>query len=195
MYVLDERLLPATGAPVQCTRCAHVFNAKPQGAPSIKEASGTQLFGLPEPPSSPKAPLSETQIFGMPAIPAAAPQPPPKGAAPDIRATIAFGMPAFRPRELPPDQHPALPPAPKPGAAMSRETQVFGGPAAPKVTETFGRPVGATRLEDTVVGAAPKDPAPAADRGFDVRRTAVFGLGPVQASPSAPSPAVRQPTR
>jgi len=43
VYELDERILPPTGAPVQCTRCQHVFHAFPP------QAAGRTLAGQPPP--------------------------------------------------------------------------------------------------------------------------------------------------
>ncbi|HZA14937.1 MAG TPA: zinc-ribbon domain-containing protein, partial [Myxococcaceae bacterium] len=40
-YELDERVLPPGGAPVQCTRCSHVFTAEPPR----REVQATQVFG------------------------------------------------------------------------------------------------------------------------------------------------------
>ncbi|RUO93647.1 tetratricopeptide repeat protein [Corallococcus sp. AB018] len=57
-YVLDARLLPPSGASVQCTRCGHVFMASPTGvmapAPKIPPAGGGDRTGA----------QSSTQIFG-----------------------------------------------------------------------------------------------------------------------------------
>ncbi|RKH31354.1 tetratricopeptide repeat protein [Corallococcus sp. CA041A] len=57
-YVLDARLLPPSGASVQCTRCGHVFMASPTGVmaptPKIPPAGGGDRTGA----------QSSTQIFG-----------------------------------------------------------------------------------------------------------------------------------
>ncbi len=77
-YVLDENVIPPGGAPVQCTRCGHVFVATPEpkrttqifgstrpageGAP---QRSGTQVFGVAKPASDgAPEPSRTTQIFG-----------------------------------------------------------------------------------------------------------------------------------
>jgi len=46
VYELDERILPPTGAPVQCTRCQLVFHAFPP------QAAGRTLAGQPAPAAS-----------------------------------------------------------------------------------------------------------------------------------------------
>ncbi len=63
VYELDEKLVPAEGALVQCTRCEHVFTAKRPG--------------VAEPPRAPepRAPAAATRPPGEPP-PAAPPEPP-----------------------------------------------------------------------------------------------------------------------
>jgi predicted Zn finger-like uncharacterized protein len=167
-YVLDERLLPAAGAPVQCTRCAHVFTAKP-GAPSAKDASGTQIFGMAT-PGAPKAaeppkPAASTQVFGKPLAPASAsPQKRPSG-------TQVFGKPIVPAQAAPAEPSTPFDPPPK--------------PFDPKATQAFGRPL--APQGDVPSDLRPTLPAEAfTSGGFPVRRgTQVFGapLVPPAASP------------
>ncbi|HYX91919.1 MAG TPA: zinc-ribbon domain-containing protein, partial [Myxococcaceae bacterium] len=90
-YELDERVLPPGGAPVQCTRCSHVFTAHAPSRPGY----ATRIFGAPQIPvtDSPEAddapepppPEERTQIYGR----NAAPEPTPSSAG--SRATQIFG--------------------------------------------------------------------------------------------------------
>jgi len=89
-YELDESRLPPSGAPVQCTRCQHVFRAFPPGA------GGRTWIGQPPAPA--------------PAEPAAA-APPPKPSPP----VAAAKSPAPEPKR--PVRAPGPPRAPPPADA------------------------------------------------------------------------------
>jgi predicted Zn finger-like uncharacterized protein len=191
-YALDERLIPPGGAPVQCTRCSHVFTAMPPGAAPPPAASlphagnKTQLFGTaasaaPAPPAAPAAPAarSNTQMFGT----AAAASPRPSGlkpagqmpAAPSISTTQVFGM---------------APEPPPPGgvrvggaASAPRQPQVFASapapalPPEPRTTQMYG-------------GSQP--PPPAAPPAPSISSTQVFGMLP---DLDPPAPAARGSTQ
>jgi predicted Zn finger-like uncharacterized protein len=74
-YVLDDGLVPPGGAPVQCSRCGHVFTAnaavpakaatqfleKPASAPLPPPRAATEVFGASA--TGPKG-RSPTQVFG-----------------------------------------------------------------------------------------------------------------------------------
>src|SRR6266849_3232907 len=100
-YDLDDRLVPAGGAPVQCTSCKHVFIAT---GPAQKPAPLAPAPASPRPP--PVMDSSQTQIFGR--APAKAlgsvPRPP-------MRVAGAVPKPA---------------PDPKPLGLSSDQTQIFG---------------------------------------------------------------------
>src|SRR5271169_2347347 len=119
-YALDDRLVPPGGAPVQCTRCGHVFIAyRPGDAPA---ADSQSKGGAPAP-----APPPRTKVFGGT---------PPGRTPPAVSPTPAFGTTNAPPGPssvnqtqvfggLSPDAV-ATPPPPEAG-----RTQVFGGAAAP----------------------------------------------------------------
>src|SRR5450432_2515390 len=80
-YALDDRLVPAGGAPVQCTRCGHVFIAYRPGegpapgapskadAPSPPPTGGTQVFGGTAPSRAPAAGVAPAPSTNSPAAP------------------------------------------------------------------------------------------------------------------------------
>ncbi|HEY1904527.1 MAG TPA: zinc-ribbon domain-containing protein [Myxococcaceae bacterium] len=192
-YVLDDRLVPTGGAPVQCTRCGLVFTAQradapgaaaPQPSPSGTLAFGsaarsagpirTEAYGQSPPPAA-----ASTQVFGAGPAAAAPPTPPPGGggtqvfgASPAASRTQVFGAGSA-----------ARPPAPPPPPAPANRTQVFGGGAMPGVPP---EPPGPARTQ--VFGGAPPPaheapPAPA--------RTQVFGGAAGRPPQAAPPPAMR----
>lgn len=178
-YALDERLIPAGGAPVQCTRCGHVFTAMPPGAPAPApkaDAHKTMIFGTggnaPPPPSAP--PRASTQMFGA----SAAVAPPAPERSP---TTQVFGAPRA-PSGLPGVQVPS--PAVAPNAP--KVTQMFGGVQV----QVQGPSVSASALDRPGAqifgaGAVPQVPGPtAAPAGPKV--TQMFGAGQVPGA-SAPS--------
>ena len=57
-YTLDDSVIPPEGAPVQCTRCGHVFIAAAPKKLGVQQPSpgSTQVFGMAE--------RSSTQVFG-----------------------------------------------------------------------------------------------------------------------------------
>ena len=165
-YELDARLIPSVGAPVQCTRCGHVFTVLPDGsvvhsapAPAFgagtgedPRRSGTQVFGvLPAPgegpvregtlvfgqaPGAHEPPREGTLVFGQA-----------RGAAPELEprtSTQVFGavaLPELEPRTGTQVFGAVAPPL---GAAPGSKTQVFGavaphpGEPPPSKTQVFG---------------------------------------------------------
>lgn len=162
VYLLDDKLIPAGGAPVQCTRCGLVFTARPARssppavrppAPAVRRAPGgnpapakraTQGPGQPTPPQG-------TQIFGsVPSLVAAA-----NRDAGDATLVVSPGR--------------------APGAEGEEEsigTMIFGSPPRPSLGET-PRPSSRAAASGSTAAAHTED---AGDSG----RTMVFG------SPSRP---------
>lgn len=189
-YVLDEKLIPASGAAVQCTRCSHVFTAFPPradaqatvleeeptttrrktavAAPANRPANQTMVFGAqpgaasPAPaPSKPSSPVNQTMVFGVqPGAAPAAPAKPPSAA----NQTMMFGAPAAS----------GPVPAASPSSRPANQTMVFGTPAGQQLASA----------PPPVQAPAPA-PAPAANQ------TMVFGTPAGQAAarePAAPQP-------
>jgi len=106
VYELDEKLLPAGGAPVQCSRCQYVFTAYP--APAAARPAPTPVpTPAPEPPA------------GAPARPATRA---PRAAPPAGESRTADGRPI---RKVPfPDEEPT------PSPAVARN---LARPAPPKI--------------------------------------------------------------
>jgi predicted Zn finger-like uncharacterized protein len=163
-YELDERVLPAGGAPVQCTRCSHVFTAHPPPRPG----HGTQIFGSPNVApgdGSPAAPDSDS------AQPGDEFEPPP----PEERTQIYGRTTAARAGSpsAPSPSTQIFGSAAPPDVASSQRTQIFGagsleatspqleGRAAER-TQVFGRvtePVGdAADFFDSLPAAPTGDP-------------------------------------
>ncbi|MDP1920159.1 MAG: zinc-ribbon domain-containing protein [Myxococcales bacterium] len=166
-YVLDETLIPAAGAAVQCTRCSHVFTAFPPGAsaaPLLDEEPTTTkrkaaTSGIPQ-----GRPANQTMVFGT----GAAAEPPAPPAQRPANQTMVFGT------------GPAQPP---PAAAKPNQTMVFG--AQPVPAPPAQRPANQTMVFGTAAGqqqaAQPAAPSSAANQ------TLVFGASPV-APPAANAP-------
>lgn len=192
-YVLDETLIPAAGAAVQCTRCSHVFTAfppKPDAqATVLEEEPTTTKRRTPAAAGIPQGgrPANQTMVFGTGAVPPpAAPQPP---AGRPGNQTMMFGgggAVAPPPQPPPPQQRPA------------NQTMVFGTPAGqqqaahqpapshanPNQTLVFGAsPVAPPAAQNMAFGtaagqqAAAREPAPHAN--VPANQTLVFGNSPV----------------
>jgi predicted Zn finger-like uncharacterized protein len=173
-YVLDDALIPPQGTPVQCTRCGHVFTAKPGAGdapapiaaappPVEKGANNTVMFGAVAAPGPvPKVPppaANQTMVFGTPS---ATSQPPPPRAASPSNQTMVFGTQAA-----------TQPPGPVPKVNPSSQTMVFGqSPSRPAATAAFGTPAAQPPA------APPKPPL--------ASQTMVFGTQ--QATAQAPPP-------
>ncbi|WP_281248524.1 zinc-ribbon domain-containing protein [Stigmatella aurantiaca] len=186
-YDLDPRLLPPTGASVQCTRCSFVFTATPSGQ--------VLLPGQPSSPAAPKATggvppsvLNSTLLFGAPpARPAAPASPaPPEDVTPVYGTSVQAGAeegektPAFG------TAHP-----PQAAAAALNKTQTFGGPPARPTAETT-QAFGAASIPRT-------PPSPSTTQAFGAASiprtppspstTQAFGAASI---PQAPSPSTTQ---
>lgn len=165
-YVLDETLIPAAGAAVQCTRCSHVFTAFPPGvsaAPLLDEEPTTTkrkaaTSGIPQ-----GRPANQTMVFGT----GAAAEPPAPPAQRPANQTMVFGT------------GPAQPP---PAAAKPNQTMVFG--AQPVPAPPAQRPANQTMVFGTAAGQQSAQPPAAPSHGAGAaNQTLVFG-----ASPSANPP-------
>src|SRR5262252_3940099 len=86
LYELDDRLIPPSGAPVQCTRCGSVFTAK-AGDAGKQMPAAAQPSPVAVPPSAVAPRRSATQIFG------AIKTEPPMPAGGARAATQVFGAP------------------------------------------------------------------------------------------------------
>jgi hypothetical protein len=207
-YDLDPRLLPPSGASVQCTRCSFVFTALPSGevlvpgqgqggagskageAPRSAVGTSTQVFGSPYAASGNQGAPSPTttQVFGAVSVPGIPGAPPPSDRTP------VFGS---RTVPAPLDRTPAygsgtVPPGSAAGASLpaAGKTQVFGAatqPApSPATTQVFGAvsiPPPAPSAASTQVFGAPAAPTPP----LTPTTTQVFGAAsvPPQASPAS----------
>jgi predicted Zn finger-like uncharacterized protein len=164
-YVLDDKLIPAQGAPVQCTRCGHVFTAR---APSAAPSTSTQMFGSPV-ASNP--PTNKTVMFGVPG------NDPAGGGAGAANRTMMFGAGGNE----------------APGAAPASKTAMFGAPGSdapapggpsPNKTVMFGAPgseaaTGGAPTNRTMMFGAPGADAPAAP---PANKTSMFGAPAGQTS-------------
>ncbi|BDG07702.1 zinc-ribbon domain-containing protein [Anaeromyxobacter paludicola] len=139
VYELDEKLVPAEGALVQCTRCEHVFTAmRPAGAE----------------PAAPPAPASR---------PEPSPQPPPSAAAPARNGAIDESGEAPSSAEAAPEPAPEpLPEPPRLSTLEGSDDELAGPPRragpAPKA-EGQGAPV-PPWARPTSAGAAPGPSVP-----------------------------------
>lgn len=168
-YVLDETLIPAGGAAVQCTRCSHVFTAFPPGASAAalleEEPTTTKrkaaTSGIPQ-----GRPANQTMVFGTGAA-AESPAPPAQRPA---NQTMVFGTGSAQPP----------PAAPKPN-----QTMVFG--AQPVAAPPAQRPASQTMVFGTAAGQqSAQPPAAPSHGGGAANQTLVFGASPVAPSANAP---------
>lgn len=208
-YALDDRLIPPGGAPVQCTRCSHVFTAMPAGAapppavlpqlaPPQSQANKTQMFGAAnaagpsqsKPPAAPAPPppRSNTQMFG------ANPPPPASNTAmfgavpPGMRASGPKPSPAFGAgTAAPPPQMPSEP----------RTAQMFTGSRAPTIPAAPAAPPPADELHEpdrskTQMFGLVRPPAPAPEApppdAPSISTTQVFGSLPPSITGDVPPP-------
>jgi hypothetical protein len=124
-YDLDPKLLPPSGASVQCTRCSFVFTATPSGEVLVSgQPQGPQGGASRHAEPSRTSSSNTTRIFGSPAV--APPQAPERRSA--ATTTLVFGATASS----------GSPPTPSPS-----RTQVFGAPQVPRssaatTTQVFG---------------------------------------------------------
>lgn len=174
-YVLDEKLIPASGAAVQCTRCAHVFTAFPPReaqATVLEEEPTTSRKRTVPPPGAGNRPANQTMVFGS--QPAAAPPPP----APNKPAnqTMMFGVPGAAA---------APPPTSSPAARPANQTMVFGTPAGQQLASSPPPPVAPNPANQTLVFGAGQAPAPQA---APANQTMAFGTAAGQAAAREPAP-------
>lgn len=165
--MLDEALIPPQGAPVQCTRCGHVFTAKP-GAPDV--APPPQAIPPWENPELQNKPASSTLVFGG----ASAPK-----SAPSASQTMVFGSPAVGAGSAP---------APAPVRGNKNETMVFGTPGVGVGSAPAHPPAAAPKANQTMVFGTPAANVapPPAQAAASAKQTMVFGgTPPVQAPPPA----------
>jgi predicted Zn finger-like uncharacterized protein len=202
-YTLDEALIPASGAPVQCTRCSHVFTAypprqdnatildeepttsrrkPPSGLPGSRPANQTMVFGTgaappPQQPPPPQSrPAHQTMVFGTGAPPP--PQQPPPQSRP-AHQTMVFGTGAPAPQQPPP-----------PAKNPPHQTAIFGTPAGQQAASQPHAPA-APGNQTLVFGAGPVSPPPAAP---GVKQTMVFGTpAGQQAAAREPAPQAHAP--
>ncbi len=180
-YVLDDALIPPQGTPVQCTRCGHVFTAKPGAGdapapvaaapPPDKGVNSTLMFGAvgaggPAPKANSP---NQTMVFGAPSA----------GAAPSQRSsspanqTMVFGTAAAT--QAQPE------PAAKPNLAS--QTMVFGtNPSAARPPPPAASKPSASQTMVFGTQQATSQPPPAAPpkKGSE---TMVFGKGAATAAP------------
>ena len=187
-YVLDDKLIPAAGAPVQCTRCGHVFTARPPGAEAGAQPAptSTQMFGAPGAPGGapgPSSPANKTVMFGV-----AGSDPTPAPQAPTNR-TVMFGAPgagaapAANPREAPTNKTvmfgvPNADPPKEPSPAS--RTMMFGAPGAGASPST---PPAQAANKTMMFGAGELGPAPAAAPA-NANKTMMFGAPGSEAIPA-----------
>jgi len=204
-YDLDPRLLPPSGASVQCTRCGFVFTAMPTGEVVVpNQAQGPQAGPASKAGEAPRPAVgTTTRVFGSPyAVPSkpGGPGTQPQGTSlPPLGKTQVFGA---APQPLPAAANTQVFGAPSiPGKAPSvATTQVFGAASIPQqppsspatTTQVFGaasvpqQPPSSPATTTQVFGApamAPKAPSPAT--------TQVFGAASIP-QPQPPSPATTQ---
>lgn len=166
-YVLDDAVIPAQGAPVQCTRCGHVFTARhAASAPS---------------PELPTKPNTGTLMFAAPSIPpataAATSRPPGTSAA---SQTMVFG--AVTPQASTPT------PTPAPTAAAASKTMVFGGTSAEAPAPAARRPGQPVTFGTPAVNPI-RGPAPSAESSSGARSaTVLFGGASAPEPGSSPGP-------
>lgn len=183
-YVLDETLIPAAGAAVQCTRCSHVFTAFPPKpdtqATVLEEEPTTTKRRTPAAAGIPQGgrPANQTMVFGTGAAPPAAPQPP---AGRPANQTMMFGGGAPAPA--------SQPPAPQPRAA--NQTMVFGTPAGQQAAQQPAPSQAPNPNQTLVFGASPVAPPAAA---ANPHQTLVFGTAAgQQAAAREPAPHANAP--
>lgn len=182
-YDLDETLLPVAGAPVQCTRCQHVFTAYPprdvaaSASEPEEEPTASRKRAAVVPPGIPQGrPANQTMVFGTAA--ATQQQAPSSGPAPraNPNQTMMFGgaqAAAPAPTAAPPAAPPARP---------ASQTMVFGTSAGQQLAAAPAAPVAPANQTLVFGGGAPAAPAPA------VNQTMVFGTPAGQQLAQAPVP-------
>ncbi len=182
-YVLDERLIPPQGAPVQCTKCQHVFTAMPP-APAPAAGGQTVIFGsgqapAPAPPAPARGPAGgQTQIFG------AGQHGPLPSERPSSQTQMFGAVPAAPAPAKPPGADRTVifgsgqAPAERPGSS----TQMFGAVSAQQPPTPAARPSNQTQMFGAVPAAPPAQQGPQGidltkQKGAPPRSTMIFGAG------------------
>jgi predicted Zn finger-like uncharacterized protein len=177
-YLLDDALIPPQGAPVQCTRCGHVFTARLGASDPTSTQPGPPSWEQGEGPRGGHPPTNQTQVFG------AVPSPGASKAGADINQTL-LGNPAAAVGFGAPD-------------ASGNKTLMFAGAGrtgepdaqpSTKQTMVFGKAVGAApQAPSKQAMAFVKAPAAAAPAGDAAsRQTLMFGGAPVKGGAAAPA--------
>jgi len=205
-YALDDRLVPAGGAPVQCTRCGLVFTAQrgeAPGAPAQQNApTGTLPFGSAARTAGPirteaygqsPPPSASTQVFGSGQAASAPPAAQSAGrtqvfgAGEAARTQVFGGAPAARPQPAPA----AAQRTQVFGAGEAARTQVFGGSAPPAPVSPPRPSPDPAAARTQVFGGAATRPGPGAEIPPHLRTQVFGGAGPPAPAPPAPPPAMR----
>lgn len=152
-YALDERLIPSGGAPVQCTRCGHVFTAYPPGG-----GAATAAAPAPAPAARPQD-AHRTQIFGSSGAPRPGPVPP-AAAAPDRPSTQMFGAPAPAPAAPDPRNHTQMFGATTASDTLPGEPWAGLKPKAPHGAQQSQGTGGVRSAQMFAVASAPTVPVP-----------------------------------
>lgn len=191
-YPLDARLLPPSGASVQCTRCGHVFVASPTGAvppaPKVPPAGAVDRTGAPSSTAifggEGASGLKSTQLFaGSTTAPGFVPRPTPESG-PLTSSGVIPPPPSIAPvasQPRPPMGPPASGVHPPQGAAPAR---TFGAPG-PAFSGAAG-PQGASAASSVApVGPGPqRQSSPAQGAGSAAPGGATRAFGAVSASSS-----------
>jgi predicted Zn finger-like uncharacterized protein len=145
VYALDDRLIPAAGAPVQCTRCGNVFTAKPPQQEYSQEPTRKTMMLFPE--NAPGPGFDRTPAPA--ARPAPSVTPPPSDAA---KAALGKTMLQFPTPTAPVPQTPKTVRYGSPGSVALPTTTSSPPKATPAVVpETVARPRSSTPVSQPAV--------------------------------------------
>ena len=201
-YVLDDALIPAAGAPVQCTRCGLVFTAKPpapgEAKPGAPQRSSTQVFGTSpaaqlaqsnpnqtmvfgtRPAPVPAAGSSSTQMFGAVGSPPV-PQPANAGSSTQMFGAVGGGAPSANATLVfGAGGKPAVADASR---AAGNSTMMFGAVGSQPTPQPAAKPAGSSTM---MFGAVGSEPAPAKPAGSTTQMFGAIGTAPTQPSAQRP---------
>lgn len=193
-YVLDDAVIPPQGAPVQCTRCGHVFTAKHPSPPGAEQSgrlnTGTLMFASPSgsaPPASSKQPPapgampSQTMVFGAGGPVSSPTAPSASKTVVIVDPTVDVPAPAVSPvRRTTQPMGPGTPGvnqtrnAPPSAAVVAKQTIIYGGHTPPS----------AALHGETVIGAQAANPVEPSQGPGPSHQTVLFG-----ATEEVPKPA------
>ncbi len=163
-YAVDDALIPAAGAPVQCTKCGNLFTAYP---PAPKNSPGKtvmmfaeQVQGAPQRISNPGMAVAPPPSVAAPAArPVLAPAPHPSFPSGTVPYAEGSAPPAAAPAPPSPAPWPSAftaPAAPAPrAAAPAQPAPAAPAPAAPAAPPPEPRPVAAAAPPEGVPDLAP----------------------------------------